>query len=191
MGNGDKAYASDGYILEIEGRRYTPRHLTPTQLIELGLLDEQTLNDYFAFTFVRNPWDRLVSIFISHHKPFFPNFRSYVIEVENIIKRYMDGKSLLFNRRKNAMSDMFLQPQIGFIKYNEKNVMDFVGRFENFEEDYEKLCNMLNIPVIHHHKRQSDRLHYSKYYNDHRRDLIANLYKEDIDFFGYKFEESD
>jgi len=66
--------------------------------------------------------------------------------------------------------------------------VDFVGRFERLEDDWWRLCEVTGLP----HKplevtRKTNHEYYTVYYDDELRDLVAEIYEEDIDTFGYRF----
>ena len=68
--------------------------------------------------------------------------------------------------------------------------VDFLGRFENFENDFSYVCNYLNIPDLklpHINKRNRNR--YTEYYDDETREIVEEKYARDIEYFGYKFGE--
>lgn len=69
-----------------------------------------------------------------------------------------------------------------------KNLMvDFVGRFENIEEDFRAICRKVGITASLPHVNKSKRTDYRDYYDAETRDLTARLYAEDIERFGYTF----
>tara|TARA_Y100000034_G_scaffold127228_1_gene179719 strand:- start:447 stop:1004 length:558 start_codon:yes stop_codon:yes gene_type:complete len=134
------------------------------------------INSYYTFMFCRNPWDRAVSLWSWYGRPPFHKW----------INRLVSGH----NHRT---------PQIEWIKHKNKIInLDFLGRFENYEEDFNKLCKNLKVDLKlpHHNTIRAQRKigqfpheHYSVYYNDVYRELITKAFKEDIKYFGYNFEE--
>ena len=75
------------------------------------------------------------------------------------------------------------------IRINDKLGMDFIGKFENIQEDFNKICNMLKINHLRLEiENKSNHEHYSTYYDKPSREFIKDFCKEDIKNFGYKFE---
>ena len=136
------------------------RHCT----IQDTLQDFSQCSDYFKFAFVRNPWDRCVSYYC---------WEKDVYKKEITFEEYIQMKKY----------DLLQKQYIG-------NNLDFIGRFENLHQDFDIICNKIGIPrqqLLHENK--TNHKHYTKYYNEKTRDLAVKKYKEDIDFFGYKFGE--
>jgi hypothetical protein len=68
-------------------------------------------------------------------------------------------------------------------------VTDQLYRFENAQADFARLLSELNLPATPlQHIHPSKHEHYSAYYTDETRDLVARLFRRDIDTFGYTFE---
>ena len=69
--------------------------------------------------------------------------------------------------------------------------MDFVGRFENRENDLQYISQKIGVNIdsnIHQRKIQMrNKKHYTEYYDDETRQIVAEKYAEDIEYFGYKF----
>ena len=66
--------------------------------------------------------------------------------------------------------------------------MDFIGKFENLNEDYLKVCKILDFePQELHHLKKSNRKPYKEYYTDKTKKTIEVLYATDIQHFGYEF----
>ncbi len=149
---------------------------------------------FFKFTFVRNPWSRAVSLFEYRKKlaeqgvtyPHWPSIKDILKDdfYDTVQKDFSNTNSSVQFLEEGCSSDYWLSPKI------KKNI-NFIGRFESFEKDFEFILNELSIP--HHlelpHENKSSKKHYSEYYNDETRNLVAIKYKRDIELFGYKFED--
>ena len=160
--------------LNVEGRKgYNLQHLTSNEL--KMLLSNEIYQKYFKFTFIRNPWDKIVSEYewAYNFLPFDDFINRVLYVVENRIK--LDTKNAHF------------RPQIEYINSD----LDFIGRFENFSNDLESVSSLIGIDFDVKelpHEKKSKRDSYSKYYNKHTRSIIQNLYSEEINKFGYEFK---
>lgn len=145
-------------------------------------------NEYFTFTFERNPWDKVVSAYW-HQKSrgLKEEFKPFCIEAaENSMK-----KGIKFSTYKYDKVRAF---PVDWNKYtiNDKIIVDFIGRYENLNNDLLFICNRLNIPwdgklTKEFGKFRSDKSSYRKYYDDHTKQLVEEIFNKEINFFGYKF----
>ena len=66
--------------------------------------------------------------------------------------------------------------------------IDFVGRFETLQEDFNTVCDKINIPQsVLNHKMTTEHIHYTDEYNEKAKKKIARLFASDIKQFNYKF----
>jgi len=144
-------------------------------------------NDYFKFSFVRNPWDRMVSM--SRYSRFYGCYiKGDKLNIEKYIKKFtgaeIDPRSL---SRKCKTKEIANAIYLNIL--NEE--LDFIGRFENLQEDYRKVFSIINCKNILKHKESNNKKlkHYTEYYDDETRELVAEKYAKDIEHFGYKFGE--
>ncbi len=67
--------------------------------------------------------------------------------------------------------------------------IDFIGRFENLEEDFQYICEKIGLSNIKlPHENITRHKHYTKYYNNETREIVAEIYAKDIKNFGYNFD---
>lgn len=135
----------------------------------------------FKFGFVRNPWDRTVSIFerfkYDHKYNSFPNF------VQNFL--YTSQHNSYASQKKNQL-DWFIKD--GNVAVN------FIGRFENLRDDLLHIYKVMKwdfpdkLPVITKTGPKRTK-HYSEYYNESLKNIIEKRFCKDIEYFGYKFGE--
>ncbi len=178
-------------------------HLKASEYVAYGYVDRDAFDAAFKFAFVRNPWARMTSFY--HHLSTARSFRAYV----------------LGEFRKKVWTEMawFVGPQSDFI-YDEDGrlLVDFVGRFERLQPDFDAICRRLGMPprpLPHvNHAAEHRRLYlglnlrkllrswrkrltkpaprfarYQDYYDDDTRALVAELYRSDIELFDYHFDE--
>ncbi len=110
---------------------------------------------YFKFTFVRNPYSRLLSGYLNKFVrpkdklPFF--FKDVIRDVYNYKSEKIDlDKSITFEdflrylmRTENKKLNEHWKPQYLFLG---RTKFDFIGKFENIKEDFEYIKNKLNLP---------------------------------------------
>ena len=166
------------------GRSYGKDSLDPSEgrisKIEKSY-GNKIISTYFLFTFVRNPYDRMVSCYHylnkrlnGKHIPLgvFKNFNDFVKNLFSISDYHWKFHyTLQYNHIQS--------------KYRK---CDFIGRFENLQEDFNIVCDKIGIPRQQlPHKNKSKHTHYTEYYDDETKQIVAELYAKDIEYFGYKF----
>jgi len=147
---------------------------------------QRPINQYFQFAICRNPWDRA----LSNYKMFTGNSNDpgeviKVKQMKQFIKNPEKMSFLEFLNFTNTHDNHHWQPQCSFLEGVD---IDFVGRFENLQHGFGTICN--KIGASHKelpHKNKSKHKHYTEYYNNETREIVAKKYAKDIDYFGYKF----
>lgn len=140
------------------GERYEFIHMTAT-MAQTYLPDWE---DHNSAAFVRNPWDRMVSMWAQLPK---------------------DRWSFDDFLESDLIHDCFLRPQVDYL-----DGIKFIGRFEQLEDDYVIMCNIAGL-VPHHlaYENRSEHRKYRDYYTDRTRDIVGDRYHQDIERFGYSF----
>jgi hypothetical protein len=135
---------------------------------------------YFKFTFVRNPWARVFSWYEN------------VLRSETHQQRFgVAPDCSLVDFLTDHGDQWALRSQLFWIlDSNGENPLDFVGRFENLADDFAHVCERLGIT-----ERSLPNLvagsgrRYTDHYDDATRAIIADRYRDEIDYFNYTFDD--
>ena len=157
------------------------QHLT---LLEMhAVRPDWPFADYFSFSFVRNPWDRMVSSFSKKDAHLLREARGRDVELEEL--SFED-----YVRATGEIEHAHLRPQAEFVTDADGEVaVDFVGRFESLAEDFQEVCKRAGIQKQLPHEKKSLRSErdYRRYYDAATRRVIEDRYRRDIDLFDYEF----
>lgn len=147
-----------------------------------------TWDNYFQFSFVRNPYDRLLSCFIDKTKK--------VALTKYSVKCYDQYKDTNFkdfvmqlNKYPWHHHDIHLAPQADLL--NLKNI-HFIGRFENLAKDFLHVVKALGMEEHYDSiglskKNPTWHKHYREYYDAEMIDKVRSIYSADFERFGYEF----
>ena len=171
--------------------RLVKKHKVPRPTLDS---QQSKYSGYFRFTFVRNPWDRLVSCYLN----------KVVAPRPKVYESFRIYPKIRFNRMSftdfvrfvhhvpDDLCDRHFRPQSAC--FNDKDV-DFIGRFERFADDLAQVIERAKLDT--HLLKYGDkyinksrhRKPYTDYYTAETRRLVAEKYKDDIQRFGYRFGE--
>ena len=154
----------------------SPQHLTCTMLRER--MGAEKYDRYFKFTFIRNPWGRLLSDYFWRQAAprrkldmTFPEFTELASDVVENGHYYRD-----------RFADHFI-PQVEFTRD-----VDAIYRFEKLEQGLLSAAVILDVDVGRvPAKQKKPHDEYWRFYDSASRSRIEDLYREDIETFGYEF----
>jgi hypothetical protein len=174
-------------------------HLSAAEYVQCGHVPQQEFSKFYKFSFVRNPWARLVSEY---------RYRNYL--------SHRSFKDFVMNKLPAPGRDdkyRHIMPQTEMLCDNGGNLLvDFVGKFEQLQQDFDKVCKQLGFEDSSlSHVNSSDKksrelrrkvrnflyrndesyLHrYVDFYDTESREFVTNMYRQDIDNFGYDFGDA-
>jgi hypothetical protein len=153
----------------VSNPKYKLKKHSPLADYRAALGDEQ-FSGLYKFTCVRNPWERMVSYYFTPGQGKEWDRKAF----KKTVSETLSGADYL--RLEEGEADPFRN-------------MNRVIRFENLAEDFQLVCADLGIPPepLPRYNR-SEREHYSKYYDDELRGLVAQLCAAEIARFGYTFD---
>lgn len=159
-------------------------------LAEFWSHDRVRLENSFVFTFVRNPWDRLVS---AYHRvinnPSNPRTRQWgerhLKNIQSFEKFVHRLQQPIF--RHTVWSHSHFRPQAEYLNTPTRVAVDFVGRFETLQQDVAALGKQLKQIQPLGHANKTSRNDYKTYYDDTTAKIVEELYASDVEMFGYKY----
>lgn len=159
-------------------------HMSYQSLLAEGIVSPYFHNSAFKFTFVRNPYDRAVSLF------------EYLKEVQRLPKAetFSDFCTRLQNNDVpdiglyNSVGISQCNPQVKWLCDREGNIVaDYVGKFENFEQDFQCVRKKLQITRPLEKLNTSQRRLTEEYFVSERlKEIIDQYYHDDFHYFGYQ-----
>jgi hypothetical protein len=143
---------------------------------------KEDLKKCYVFSNIRNPYRRAISIM--HHW----RITDKNINFDKFCERL---KNNVYNGHPSEK--WHATPYYKHLTYNNKIRVNFIIRLENFEDDMNFLFEKLNIkkhPLPKKNIILKNDIDYRTYYKNSKNfDIITNYYKDDINFFNYKFDD--
>lgn len=135
-------------------------------------------NDTLKVTLVRNPWDRAVSLYYWWHQDVPCSIAAFREWICKDCLSYMEEFDPL--------------DQLAYLVDEEQNdLVDFIGRFENLQDDIKAMGRMANVvPGVPGHWSPSARpaVPYQEFYDTKTADMLADHTRPFIERFGYTFD---
>lgn len=157
--------------------------------------------DYFAFAFVRHPFDRLLSTWLHGLRGVGPYFERPVrdLSLAEYVRIAAEGRVA----EQSAFDRYHLLPQVAFLPSPSRRELfgvplddqvscGSVGRFERLEADFREVCRRLGIPErplprlnAAPAEAGSPSLHWSERFDAATVEFVKKLYRDDLAAFGY------
>lgn len=151
-------------------------------LVDKEVLSQSWVDNAFKFAFVRNPWDRLVSLYHwLDDKESGPPFEDWLQSVVKANYERPGTQNIQGLYQANRLVD-WLRPEGIWLP-------DYIGKFETLNTDWITIQKILGITASLPHGNQSIHKPYAYYYNSATRRLVEKRFEEDIDLFKYTFQE--
>ena len=168
------------------------KHSTIDELLRYGLVRKEQVDRMFKVCAVRNPFDSLVSLFAKSKTTY---------------AELVDDESSFLHKKPQALADvkraadldfgawvaerygkLTNRPRHMYERYLEH--VDHVMRFERLHEDLDEVLVKIGAPTgmelanINPTQRDAD---YRSYYTDETRRIVEQVFRPDLDRFGYRF----
>lgn len=149
--------------------------------------------DYTIFTFTRNPWDRLVSCwsqkcFIDEkylqNAKFFIKYKNIEFkDFVKVIEKEVTDEGMHYDKHITAQTTLLdaYKAEIGDVEI-------LKCKLENITEDLNIILEKLGATSnFCPRKNKTKHKHYTEYYDEETKSIVAKKYAKDIEHFGYEF----
>ena len=152
------------------------RNHAPANIIR-GLVGDAAWNDYYKFSVERSPWDKMVSMYW---------WRKFQYNID-------DDFASFCHKAVESPNNVYTCPSdFHFYTLNGELCVDTVIQFESLLADFSSVCEHLGLGSVSalpraKSKIRKEKRHYSEYYDDELRELVAERFRNEIEMFGYEF----
>jgi hypothetical protein len=143
-------------------------------------MDQEKWNSYYKFTFVRNPYSKLVSAF------------KYLVQDETFhFEKFVENMDSLNNY---VYTHAFISQYEHLLNEQNEIKLDFIGTFENLNEDLVTVLMNLGVNKIKHGdyinkniiiNGSKKKVDYITYYNENLIKIVNHLFEKDFEKFNY------
>ena len=135
-------------------------------------------DSYYKFTFVRNKYDQLISLY--NYDKMLLNGASF----ENFIKEHVCKNSIFYPNYDYWIDQYFLT------MIDDKPIFNFIGQFQNYENDLREVCDQINI------KYEDIRVNVGGYkkseqgscYNEELKQLVNQKFESEMKYYNWELE---
>jgi len=165
------------FHLENEGQEFITgyhKHATAEEIIDrMGF---ENFQRKFSFCFVRNPYDHMVSLY-----HYIKQSRGHYLHLE--------ANNMGFNEFIRHYLTTDPQRQTDFVYLGNKQIVTFVGKFEQLENDLKKICKLIGVSYtsVSHANSSSRGRNFQEYFTSKDvLNLFNTYFRDDFEHFGYK-----
>jgi len=158
------------------------------------VFSKRDFESFFKFAFVRNPWDRLLSAYnfltsggmSEGDRLWAERNLSGISGFEEFVKGHL--------RKRNIFSSIHFIPQYRFLcrPHSTDVRVDFIGKYESLDRDFRTVREKIGLGTAgelpHFNRGKSGAGDYRQAYTRETRDIVAGVYRQDIELFGYAFD---
>ena len=161
-------------------------------LCEYKPLLGENFDQFKSFFFCRNPYDRLVSTYYGRKQILNTNVENSITFKEWIMNQANPASWKYVTPPLHVKPGKYFAQRLQFdyvsLPHIDEVCVDFIGRFENYENDWKVFCHdILKEPIELPHLNKSKRKNYRKYYDDEMKKHVFKLWEKDLDVFKYTF----
>lgn len=151
--------------------------------------DADRYQRYTKIAFVRNPYSRLVSAFHqvkfnAHNEKVQAWAERYLSDIDTF-DVFLDRLHASLSFRLVVMSLAHFRPQWEFLMIDGEIAVDFLGRFETINRDFERLAEQLSVDARLGHMNRSDHDAYLSYYTESTSAIVRRIYQKDFALLDY------
>lgn len=136
-------------------------------------------SEYVKFCFVRNPYERVVSDYF---------WRKRLTAGKFDFARYLEA--LKDRNGKKGIIHPYGVSNWEMMTIDGNIVVDIIGQYENLSNDFQRITKQLGLPNIklnNTEKKGNRKEAYGEVYGPKEKALVYELFKREIDYFGYEF----
>jgi hypothetical protein len=160
-----------------------------TAMLLQSSIEKSVWDSAFKFCIVRNPWDRMVSWFEfgrlnmrDRKNNYYKSFDAWVLDG---MPHGWGTEWKLPEQENDPLNQLNF-----FMLYRQKSLVNFMGRYEHLEEDFEYIREHVgrHVSLPHINKSTSRKgRNYRDYYTAETQQIVANRFAEEIKYLGYQF----
>lgn len=168
-------------VISNTGKAYR-KHLTVKDVIKY--VGQNKWDKAFKFTVVRNPWAKVASQYKFRTKTNKSKLGERPLSFEEWIhKVFIEKDKFYYGSRP-----LLYAPQVEWLKDKSGKIdIDRILRFENLNEGYKEVAEIVGINPNLPHLNSTKKSNYRDFYDDETKQIVADWFSEDIKSFGYKF----
>ena len=158
-------------------QKHFENHVYASEVVQiLGL---QRFDRYFSFGFVRNPWERCLSLYSYGLDNLTAPEHSFAIQ-------FKDFSEYLFQRYPRDIKHVCQKDWL--FSSEGRQLVKYVGRYERLKEDFDEVCRRIGVQTSLPELNKSDHKDYRSYFSTKMVEFVADIFAPDLEAFGYAFE---